>query len=75
MCFREVHCTRHACGHDHPQSDSRVDCGSATCRYSQSHNPSCSPKTCSYTCVQWLKPARNVVKATSPLQCNFCRRT
>ena len=28
MCFREVQCTRHACGHDHPQSDSRVRFGS-----------------------------------------------
>ncbi|KAF8148457.1 hypothetical protein B0H34DRAFT_737140 [Crassisporium funariophilum] len=73
MCYREVQCTRHACGHDHPQSDCRVDCGSANCRYSLSHNPACPPKNCSYTCKQWLKPARTVVSANSSLHCRYCR--
>ncbi|KAF8878803.1 hypothetical protein CPB84DRAFT_1688199 [Gymnopilus junonius] len=74
MCFREVQCTRHACGHDHPQSDSRVDCRSANCRYSQFHNPSCSPATCPQTCNQWCVPAKTVVTNVSPSKCSFCRR-
>ncbi|KAF8963541.1 hypothetical protein BDZ97DRAFT_1602321, partial [Flammula alnicola] len=73
MCFREVHCTRHVCGHDHPQSDSRVDCGSVNCRYSQSHNPRCLPKSCPSTCNQWYGPARTVVTGSSPLRCGHCR--
>ncbi|KAF9559038.1 hypothetical protein CPC08DRAFT_638279 [Agrocybe pediades] len=56
MCYREVQSTRHACGHDHPQADRRVDCGSGACRYSASHPVSCSPKTCPQTCNQWYAP-------------------
>ncbi|KIM38839.1 hypothetical protein M413DRAFT_58199, partial [Hebeloma cylindrosporum] len=53
MCFREIQCIKHACGHEHPQSDRRVDCNSSRCRYSQLHDASCSPKSCSSTCQQW----------------------
>ncbi|KJA18708.1 hypothetical protein HYPSUDRAFT_190707 [Hypholoma sublateritium FD-334 SS-4] len=72
MCYREVRCARHACGHEHPQSDKKIDCGSPACRYSQAHSPACSPKTCPQTCKQWLKPARNVVVSNSPARCGHC---
>ncbi|KAF8809443.1 hypothetical protein BYT27DRAFT_7162813 [Phlegmacium glaucopus] len=73
MCFREVQCTRHACGHSHPRSNSRVDCKSPNCRYSPSHNPTCPPKLCAFTCQQWLRPAKTVVTANSSLRCSHCR--
>ncbi|KAF9036302.1 hypothetical protein BJ165DRAFT_1354706 [Panaeolus papilionaceus] len=73
MCYREVQCTRHVCGHDHPQTDIRVDCRSPACRYSQLHGTSCQPITCGKTCFQWLKPARNIVAGQSPTPCGYCR--
>ncbi|KAF9472709.1 hypothetical protein BDN70DRAFT_818258 [Pholiota conissans] len=72
MCYREIHCTKHVCGHAHPQSDRKVDCNAANCRYSASHSPVCSPKTCPQTCKQWLKPARTVVTGNSPSRCGHC---
>ncbi|KAF8188045.1 hypothetical protein BJ912DRAFT_851416 [Pholiota molesta] len=73
MCYREVHCTKHACGHEHPQSETRVDCESSDCRYSRVHTAGCPPKTCPETCKQWLKPARTVVTGTSPSRCGHCK--
>ncbi|KIL68409.1 hypothetical protein M378DRAFT_71534 [Amanita muscaria Koide BX008] len=51
MCYREVKCVKHSCGHEAPIEDRRVDCGSNRCRYSSSHAASCTD--CSSTCNQW----------------------
>ncbi|KIK07570.1 hypothetical protein K443DRAFT_128967 [Laccaria amethystina LaAM-08-1] len=72
MCFRKVQCTRYACGHDTPNAESLVDCGSTRCRYSKEHRGGC--KTCSTSCKQWLRPAQTVVSFLSPLNCIHCRR-
>ncbi|TFK31639.1 hypothetical protein BDQ12DRAFT_618541 [Crucibulum laeve] len=72
MCYREVHCTKHSCGHETPQSERRVDCGSARCRYSEAHDSSC--KTCPSSCKQWLRPPQMIATATSKTPCTHCRR-
>ncbi|KAF9463206.1 hypothetical protein BDZ94DRAFT_629302 [Collybia nuda] len=70
MCHREVHYTRHCCGHDNPHFEYRVDCKSAQCRYSASHNIKCT--SCSTTCKQWLRPAQSVVTAKMQALCFHC---
>ncbi|KAF9008318.1 hypothetical protein BDQ17DRAFT_1237091 [Cyathus striatus] len=72
MCYREVQCTRHCCGHDAPKSEQRMDCGSSNCRYSSKHNPGC--QTCPTSCKQWLRPAQTVVTSTSNSPCTHCSR-
>ncbi|KXN81987.1 hypothetical protein AN958_03334 [Leucoagaricus sp. SymC.cos] len=71
MCYREVKCVKHACGHGTPMSDQRVDCGSARCRYSSSHDASCA--NCTATCVQWLRPAKTIITHQSSSPCSSCR--
>ncbi|PFH53504.1 hypothetical protein AMATHDRAFT_137447 [Amanita thiersii Skay4041] len=70
MCYREVQCTRYACGHEVPHSDRRVDCGSGHCRYSSSHATPCS--NCASACKQWLRPAQMQVTRTERTHCYHC---
>ncbi|EKM75903.1 hypothetical protein AGABI1DRAFT_45720 [Agaricus bisporus var. burnettii JB137-S8] len=71
MCYRDVACVKHSCGHESPVSDKRVDCGSNKCRYSSRHNPACP--NCTSTCTQWLRPARTTVTSRSDAPCSSCR--
>ncbi|KAM6501046.1 hypothetical protein JOM56_004060 [Amanita muscaria] len=71
MCYREVKCVKHSCGHEAPIEDRRVDCGSNRCRYSSSHAAPCTD--CSSTCNQWLRPAQMQVVRTDTQSCYHCR--
>ncbi|KAF8062508.1 hypothetical protein FPV67DRAFT_275564 [Lyophyllum atratum] len=70
MCYREVHCTRHSCGHETPHGERRMDCGSSRCRYSANHSAHCG--TCTKTCKQWLRPAQTLVTAKAQTPCFHC---
>ncbi|KAF8352135.1 hypothetical protein F5887DRAFT_934131 [Amanita rubescens] len=73
MCYREVKCIKHICGHETPTEDRRVDCKSSRCRYSATHTLPCT--RCSATCKQWLRQTRMVVTRTDQRLCYQCCAT
>ncbi|KAH7882869.1 hypothetical protein F5I97DRAFT_143859 [Phlebopus sp. FC_14] len=72
MCYREVQCRRHACGHEEPFGESKIDCQSDRCRYSSAHPRGCA--TCSSTCIQQLGMAQRVVTQRRESFCYHCNK-
>ncbi|KAJ7118029.1 hypothetical protein C8R43DRAFT_99329 [Mycena crocata] len=70
MCYNTISCRVHACGHKVPVGSTRVDCGSYTCRFSNSH-PSVCPR-CTRTCRQRMDADVRVTVGTNPKRCLGC---